>query len=267
MEIANSLRKLVEHPLTRGLEIDSPDCSERRKQIIQENSFLKQIYDDWYGGHRDAIQNCDAKDGRILEIGSGGGFFKEFMEGEDVVTSDIIPLEGVDMVLDARHLETEFAPGSLRGITMVNVLHHIPDVRDFFKSSETALAQGGVLTMVEPWVSGWAKLIYNNLHHELFDPKRADWDFETTGPLSGSNGALPWIIFQRDRELFEKSFPGLKVERVQPMMPFRYLVSGGVSMIQLQPKAVYGLWKGLEGALSPFKNQLAMFAHIVVSKK
>tara|TARA_R110002096_G_scaffold54517_1_gene140515 strand:+ start:1201 stop:1992 length:792 start_codon:yes stop_codon:yes gene_type:complete len=260
------LKQVLAHPASIGVDLDSPDCTEARKEIIQSNGFLHRIYEAWYGCHKQAIPDSPIGTS-ILEIGSGAGFFAEFMNSDEVVTSDIIPLSGIDLTLDAQELEQEFAPESLRGITMINVLHHVPDVRRFFRSATQALAPGGVVSMIEPWVSGWSKFVYNNLHHEPFDPGRPDWGFETTGPLSGANGALPWIVFERDKQQFEEEFPELNIVGIQPIMPLLYLISGGVSMRQLQPAALFGLWSGVEKALSPWRRQLAMFAHIVVQKK
>jgi 2-polyprenyl-3-methyl-5-hydroxy-6-metoxy-1,4-benzoquinol methylase len=48
---------------------------------------------------------------------------------------------------------------SLRGIVMTNVLHHIPDARAFLKEAARCLHPGGVIAMIEPWVSPWSRLI------------------------------------------------------------------------------------------------------------
>jgi hypothetical protein len=48
-----------------------------------------------------------------------------------------------------------------------------------------------------------------------------------------------WIIFERE-------FPELCILEIQPMMPPRYLVSGGLSMWSLQPNCSYGFWKWAE---------------------
>jgi hypothetical protein len=64
--------------------------------------------------------------------------------------------------------------------------------------------------MIEPWVSTLSRPIYTRLHHEPFNPDAKDWSFPDTGPLSGANGALPWIIFQRDRHHFESGSASLE---------------------------------------------------------
>jgi hypothetical protein len=78
---------------------------------------------------------------------------------------------------------------------------------------------------------------------------------------------LPWVIFQRDRERFEREFPAWRVERVTPIMPFAYLISGGVSMRPLMPGWSFRPVHWLESILSPIMPRLAMFAHILLVRK
>ena len=66
-------------------------------------------------------------------------------------------------------------------------------------------------------------------------PKLHSSELPTSGPLSCANDALPWIIFVRDRVTFEREFPHWHIELVKPIMPFRYLLSGGVSLRSLNP--------------------------------
>ena len=49
-------------------------------------------------------------------------------------------------------------------------------------------------------------------------------------------------------------------------MPFRYLLSGGVSLRSLTPGWSFDLWRHMENALSRWNNQLAMFAQIVLRR-
>lgn len=81
-------------------------------------------------------------------------------------------------------------------------------------------------------------LVADHLHrlrHEPFDTVQEEWSHTLAGPLSGANGALPWIIFERDRGRFQKGFPSSRIDQLQPIMPFRYVLSCGVSMRQLVP--------------------------------
>jgi len=150
---------------------------------------------------------------------------------------------------------------------MVDVFHHIPDSRVFLGEARRCLRSGGSVVMIEPWVSTWSRLIYSHLHHEPFDPAAKQWIFPDSGPLSGANGALPWIIFQRDRLKFESEFPELEIRTVRPSMPFRYLVSGGVSMRQLMPAASFPLWGALESWLDAWPRTWSMFALIHLTRR
>src|SRR5262249_54370825 len=99
-----------------------------------------------------------------------------------------------------------------------------------------------------------------------FEPETTSWELPTSGPLSGANDAMPWIIFARDRLKFEQEFPHWRIEQIDPMMPFRYLLSGGVSMLSFSPGWSFRLWHSIEKALSVCNNQLAMFAQIVLRR-
>ena len=120
--------------------------------------------------------------------------------------------------------------------------------------------------MVEPWVTAWARLVYRRLHHEPFEPEAAQWRFPESGPLSGANGALPWIIFERDREIFRREYPALAICEMKVLMPFRYLLTGGVSMRSVLPSFLFPAVALLERLLSPFMRHLGMFGFVVVEK-
>ena len=249
------LRSILAHPLTRGRSIDDPVTTDLRRSIITSKPFLRAIYEDWY---QSIVARIPDSEGAVLELGSGAGFFQQFVP--DVITSEVFECAGVQLVADAQNLP--FSDGELRAIVMTDVLHHIPNVAAFFREATRCLRSGGAVIMVEPWVSPWSNLIYTHLHHEPFEPEVEQWDFPAKGPLSDANGALPWIVFDRDRKRFEEEFPHLKIKEVRPMMPFRYLVSGGVSMRALMPGWTTPLWKTIEKACEPQMKRLAMFSLI-----
>ena len=74
-----------------------------------------------------------------------------------------------------------------------------------------------------------------NLHHEPFDPDCPQWELPKGGPMSMANSALPWVVFERDRQRFEILFPEWRIEKIQLQAPFRYLLSGGVAYRSFQP--------------------------------
>lgn len=254
------IRFFLAHPLTRGLDIDDPNTTELRRRIIREKSFLRQIYHEWY---RAIASKLSTLEGPALELGSGAGFLKEFVP--NLITSEVFHCRGIDLVLNG--MELPFAERALQAIVMIDVFHHIPQPRRFFAEATRCVRPGGVVLMIEPWVTVWSQLVYTRLHHEPFQPEAKEWEFPQTGPLSGANGALPHIIFARDRLQFEREFPMWRVHAIEPMMPFSYLVSGGVSLRSLMPGWSFRLWRGLENLLQPAIDNLAMFAQILLIRQ
>jgi SAM-dependent methyltransferase len=232
------------------VNIDDPATTAFRRQLIRKKASLRSIYEEWYSLIRESLPA-----GKVLEVGSGPGFL------DNVITSDVFPLPGLDLALDARRLP--FRSSSLHAIVLVDVLHHIPEPREFLTESVRVLQTGGRIIMVEPWVSPWSRFIYGNFHHEPFRPDAESWEFPSGGPLSAANGALPWMIFKRDRDVFAAEFPDLRIITIRPMMPFRYLLSGGLSKPALAPSWIFPLVLRIE-RLMP---SLAMFAFILLERR
>ena len=249
---------ILEHPLTSGIDLDDPRNTLLRRKIVQDKAFLHRLYSEWYAL---ICSRLPSSHDAVLEIGSGAGFLRDFLPG--VITSEVFPLSGVDRVEDATALS--FADESLDAIVMTDVLHHIPDVAQFLREASRTLRPGGRLVMIEPWRTGWSDWVYRNLHHEPFRPDAEDWRLPPGGPLSMANGALPWIVFARDRKVFDRDNPGLTVASIEPLMPIAYLASGGVSMRALLPGSAYPLVRSLERRA--LREKGAMFALIEVHRR
>lgn len=121
--------------------------------------------------------------------------------------------------------------------------------------------------MIEPWVTSWSTIVCTHFHSEPYCPTTQDWSFSATGPLSGANGALPWIVFVRDRESFQSEFPDMAIEEIRPLLPLRYLLSGGVNMRSIMPQFAHEFWVRLERALEPLMDRVAMFAFVSVRRR
>ena len=120
--------------------------------------------------------------------------------------------------------------------------------------------------MIEPANSVWGRFIYQNFHHEPFNPK-GGWEIDSSGPLSGANGALPWIVFERDKDKFKNLFPRLKTVSIKYNMPLLYLLSGGVSRKALMPAWSFSFFKMAESVLSPLSKYFSMFVVVKVVKE
>ena len=252
------LLQLLAHPDTREMSLDDPKTTEIRSRIIREKKFLRNLYEEWYGRLIDNLPVCD---GMVLEVGSGGGFLKK--QRADALVSEVFYRFGIDVVLDAMHLP--FASESLSAILMVDVFHHIPKPTLFIEEACRCLRKGGRCLCIEPWNTPWGQWVYRHLHHEPFHPD-GGWSIESDGPLSGANGALPWIMLERDRSRFEKQFPRLRIMEITPMMPWSYLFSGGVSMRSFMPGWSYRWIRTLERLVAGIESLNGMFAFIILER-
>ncbi len=241
----------------KSAALDLPATTLEHREILLRKPFLKRIYEQWYRSFIEVLD--ELPEGALVEIGSGGGFLKTLLP--EVITSDILPLSHCDMTFSAEQMP--FEDESLRGIFMIDVLHHIPDCERFFIEATRVLVPEGEIFMIEPANTFWSRLIYRYLHHEPFDPDRATWRFETEGPLSGANGALPWMVFSRDLDRFHDEFPTLRLRSLKVHTPLRYLLTGGLSYKSFVPGFSFGAVTLLEKPLSSF----GMFQTIRVKKQ
>jgi len=249
--------RFLAHPLTRDLDIDAPETTRLRREIINSKPFLHRIYAEWYEFIMDEVNAVDVP-GSVLELGSGAGFLSNVAPG--VITSDLFIVDGISLVMDAQRFP--FRSGSLKALVMVNVLHHIPDAEKLFAEAARCTRPRGKFIFIEPWLTAWSRFVYTRLHHEPVDEHSPGWNIRGQGPLSGANTALPWIVFHRDRAAFEQKFAKWKVKQIIPFMPFRYLLSGGISMRSLMFSSSFAFWRWVENLLNPWMSRLAMFAKI-----
>lgn len=242
------------------LNLDSPEATVAASELIRSKKILHSIYLEHYRFFYEQLEGIPT--GTVVELGSGGGFIKEVLP--NVVTSDVVTLPTTDMTFRAEELP--FPSESVAAILMINVFHHIQDVRTFLRRAQDCLTPNGIIAMVEPANTPFSRLIYSNFHHEPFEPDQEDWSLPPGGRMSSANDALPWIVFKRDRVKFDEWFPSLRIESVREAEPFRYILSGGLSRPQLCPSMLYPLVRALEWTLRPLNPFLGMFMKIRVRK-
>lgn len=243
-------------------DLDDPKITILRSRIIQDNLYLRNLYIDFYTIFKNSLKGL-SKRRKLVELGSGGGFIKKIIP--DVITSDVIKLPDVDLHFSATDMP--FKDKSIDKFFMLNVIHHIHDPETFFKETNRCLNENGKLIAIEPANTLWGGFIYKNFHDdEDFDPE-GGWTLKSQKALSEANGALPWIIFVRDRKKFEELFPNLRIKKITPHTPIRYLVSGGMSYRQFLPSWMYPAIKNVEKFASPLNRYIGMFYTIEISKQ
>jgi len=255
-----SVLNWLKQPEARAIEdLDDDETVSVHARIIKSKGFLRRLYSEYYD--QMGVAGGYDERGVFVEVGSGGGFVKEILP--NTVTSDVVPHDGVDEVFPAESMP--FDDGSVNGIFILNCFHHFCEPASVLGEFERVLVDGGSVVMIEPANTWWGRLIHTHLHHESFDPS-GEWSLPTSGRFSGANGALPWIVFVRDRGEFSKLFQSLAIDWVTYHTPLSYLVSGGLTWRQLAPTWGYPLVRTIERLLSPFSKWLGMFMTIVIRK-
>lgn len=242
-------------------DLDDPKRTIRHREIIKSKKTLKRLYIEWYTSIKN-ICMANLPEGRIIELGSGGGFLKEVWP--EIITSDILELPDNDLTFNA--LRMPFPDNSIAAFVMVDVFHHVPDSNVFLEEMNRCLKTGGKIVMSEPCTTWFSKIIFKNFHHEPFNEK-GDWTIPGTGPMSDANGALPYIVFERDFGKFSRLFPDLKIKKIRKHTPFLYLLTGGVSFISIVPSFLYKPIRVMENVISDIFPSISLFQFIEIRKK
>jgi SAM-dependent methyltransferase len=254
---------LLPYERLRGLKAGSPEWFLEQRRIIFSKPLIDRCYRSWYQRFSRDLQTVPMgyHDLTVLELGSGGGFLKEVLP--EVVTSDVTP--GVaDLTVSGEGIP--FGDGQLKGILMSHVLHHIHNVRSFFKESSRALCRGGVVSMIEVSHTPFARFFFSRFHPEPYLASANHWEFQQRNSMLDANQALSWIVFVRDRALFEEEFPNLKIERLELLPWFSYLISGGVNSRSLIPSFLAPMGSAMDLLLRPLDPIFALHWYIRLRK-
>lgn len=232
-----------------------------QKNIIKANSLLKTNYDNWY---RILLEDANSvpNKGKLVELGSGASYLKQLEPS--VVTTDVV--DGVaDMKVDARHLP--FDNASVKALFLTHVFHHIPNIDAFIAEAERVLVPGGVISMIDVARSPFAKFLFSNLHPEPYNDKAKEWDFTQQDSMLDSNQALTWMVFKRDKDMFDKKFPNMKLEKIEYLPWLSYLLSGGVTRKRILPKGFDSVVHWIDNSPLSMRRLFGLHWHIVVRKK
>jgi SAM-dependent methyltransferase len=242
-------------------DLDNPNRIGEIRAAIEAKPALKRFYTEVYARYAASLA-ASPNDGLAVELGSGGGFAQRMVPG--LITTDILPYQGIDCVVDATLMP--FKDHSVRFFGMLNVFHHIPDIPAFLREVGRCLVPGGRLLVIDQH-AGWISTpVLKYLHHEPFLPDATEWRFETTGPLSGANGALAWIVFLRDRAKFVSQFPDLHLLHYRPFAPLVYWMAGGLKPWCLLPPIAYGGVRAMEQILLGISSNFGSFVQVEIER-
>jgi SAM-dependent methyltransferase len=258
------MNKLIDKRLN-GIDIDSPDRVLAHRQILKSKKMIQEVFLEFHGLFNDLDRKYFFGNGSRIEIGTGSSPIKESFP--DVLATDIVQGEGIDIVIDASNMSTPNS--SIRAIFAQNVFHHLPDPSRFFSELDRVLLPGGGAVLIEPYYGIVASALFKRISkYEHFNKSQESWKSGTNQPMSGANQALSYIVFIRDRLKFDENHPNLEVVLISPIGNYlRYILSGGINFIQLAPNFLIPTLKFLEKVLSPFNGVLALHYVIVIRKK
>ena len=206
----------------------------------------------------------------ILEIGSGTSPLKQFLS--NVVTSDVLDLDYLDLVFDCHEIDKLDAieDNSLDVITLTNVLHHLKSPIAFLNRAASKLKPGGKVIATEPFFSLLSTVIFRYLHHEPVDFRIPEPDLgDVQGPLSSANIALPWLIFFRRPEWLQRLNDHFNLTRylTRAFSAVSYMVTGGISHRMPVPGFLYRMLFRVDLALSRrFPSFCAAFFTVTLTR-
>jgi SAM-dependent methyltransferase len=230
---------------------------------IRKNALLNEIYRNVYSRITAEIPKDEYP--RLLELGSGGGFFRDF--APHAITSECADVPSIDRTVDACRIHEAFAEGSLDAIAAFNVFHHLPNAADFLRGASHVLRPGGRICLVEPWFTPVGQWFYRALHHEpsVLDP--GDWSIVGEGRLGGANSRLPTSVFRDSTDRFARAFPELTVKKREPFHKWLYLVSGGLRLNTRMPRFLARGLVTLDQKIEKGNATFGLFALIVVERR
>jgi SAM-dependent methyltransferase len=256
------IKKVIYEKGLEGLIPGTVDFFNEQRSIINRKPLLKKSYLEFYRNFKSDVATVPSlTNGKVLELGSGGGFLKSYLV--DIITSDVYE-QVADLKIDAQQLP--FADGEVRAIFMASVLHHIPNVKAFFCEADRVLTKGGVCAIIEPSNTLFAKFFYAKLHHEPFLPHAKHWEFTQNDAMLDSNQALSWIVFERDIDVFRSEFPNLIIEKKYFLSTWEYFFSGGVNYSALVPSFMYSAITILAYILRPLDRFFSLSWYILIRK-
>ncbi len=257
------LRKYWSHPLTKGIDIDSPKTISVHREIILSKPFLRAVYQKWYSQFLPSVKATEHLRLPMVEIGCGASHLEFYIP--DVIKTDVVAHSNINQVVDATKLP--YGDRSLRALFVLNALHHFDYPEKFLSEAKRTLAPGGRLVITEPSGSPLQRFMIQNFHpYEFYDGNAKEWHNVVDGRLSKANNALPWIIFERDRKTFESRFPELQIISTQYHTVLMYYASGGLSYRTFLPSFTLPLLQWIDKLAGPIQT-LGTEMTIVIEKR
>src|SRR5437660_2051228 len=207
----------------------------------------------------------------MLEVGSGTSPLKQFLS--NVITSDVLDLDYLDLVFDCHEIDKLDAikDNSIDVVTLTNVLHHLKSPIAFLNRAASKLKSGGKVIATEPFFSFLSTTMFKYLHHEAVDFRISEPELShVQGPLASANIALPWLIFFRRREWLQRLNDNFDLANLslRPFSALSYMATGGISRMLPVPHFLYRALFPVDLALSRYSPRVcASFFTLTLTRR
>lgn len=251
-------------PLLDGMDVDGEGRLPLHRKMLEKKRMLREVFTEFHHSFRRLEQRHLSGEGAKVELGAGVSPMRDSYP--EVLATDIVAAPHLDKAVNAEAMD--FPDCSVKAIYGQNCFHHFPHPDRFFHELDRVLVPGGGAILLEPYYGPFATFLYKRLFRtEGFDKTYPAWETPEAGPMNGANQALSYIVFIRDKELYEMKHPNLKIVHQELAGNYlKYLLSGGLNFRQLLPDSCTGLVGLLEKLVSPLNSWLALH-HVVVIRK
>ncbi len=212
----------------------------RNAEVWKSKALLRDVYDQMY--ERLVPWIDDSIPGPVVEIGAGIGNFGGFRA--DVVLTDQVLQPWIDLCCDAYRLPVR--PGTISNLVLVDVFHHLSAPAVFFDRAWSALAPGGRVIVLEPYISLASLPVYGLFHSERIG-WRAGTESEPSDRYYVAQGNATRFFFRDLTWLL-----GWRLVHREAFSAFAYLFSGGFSRPAFYPRNFLPLFKSVDDRLSRF---------------
>jgi SAM-dependent methyltransferase len=259
-----SFLDFLRDPSMDALNADDASRIALHKAMFDRKRMLREVFVEFHHLFDRLDRRYFSGRGTRLELGAGVAPMRDSYPS--VIATDIVFAPHLDRELNAEAMELESE--SVHAVFGQNCFHHFPHPDRFFDELERVLVPGGGAVLLEPYYGPFATFLFKRLFKtEGFDKSYPSWETPITGPMNGANQALSYLVFTRDRAVFERKHPRLKIVHQAPVGNYlKYLLSGGLNFKQLLPDWFAGPIGVLERIISPLNRWIALH-HVIVIRK